>query len=179
MNKEIAVVYKSIYGTTKIYAKWIADKLNADIFQINQLENNILNNYNTIIFASALYAGKLSAIKYIKKLYNKFYKNKKIYCIVIGLADPNDKDFYNAILDKNFNPLQKENINFYFLRGCIDFQKLKLHHALMMHMLKTIITAKSVKTEDELLLLQNYGKKLDFVNKKSIDYIISNIKKSE
>ena len=51
-------------------------------------------------------------------------------------------------------------MKFYFLRGSIDFDKLKLHHALMMYMLKRIISVKTVKTEDEKALLENYGKKI-------------------
>ncbi|MBW5381933.1 flavodoxin domain-containing protein [Brachyspira pilosicoli] len=177
MSKDIAVLYKSKYGSSKTYSKWISDKLHADIFEIGHVSLNTLNDYNKIIFVSALYAGKLSAIKTIRKLYNSLHNNKKIYCVVIGIGDPNDKDIYNASLDKNFKPNEKENIKFYFLRGCIDFDKLKIHHALMMHMLKTIISSKAVKTEDEEMLLKNYGKKIDFLNKNSVDNIISDIKK--
>ncbi|WP_252832341.1 hypothetical protein [Brachyspira pilosicoli] len=46
-------------------------------------------------------------------------------------------------------------------------------------MLKTIISSKAVKTEDEEMLLKNYGKKIDFLNKNSVDNIISDIKKEE
>ncbi|MEI0580082.1 flavodoxin domain-containing protein [Brachyspira pilosicoli] len=179
MSKDIAVVYKTKYGSSRTYAKWISDKLHADIFEVGHVSLNTLNDYNKIIFVSALYAGKLSAIKAIRKLYNSLHNNKKIYCAVIGIADPNDKDIYNASLDKNFKPDEKENMKFYFLRGCIDFDKLKIHHALMMHMLKTIISKKTVKTEDEQMLLQNYGKKIDFLNKNSIEDIISDIKKEQ
>ena len=176
MSKDIAVLYKSKYGSSKTYSKWISDKVHADIFEIGNVSLNTLNDYNKIIFVSALYAGKLSAIKTIRKLYNSLH-NKKIYSVVIGIGDPNDKNIYNASLDKNFKPNEKENIKFYFLRGCIDFDKLKIHHALMMHMLKTIISSKAVKTEDEEMLLKSYGKKIDFLNKNSVDNIISDIKK--
>ena len=67
-------------------------------------------------------------------------------------------------------------MKFYFLRGSIDFDKLKLHHALMMHMLRRIIATKTVKTEDEKALLDNYGKKIDFLNKNSIEEIVLDIK---
>lgn len=70
-------------------------------------------------------------------------------------------------------------MKFYFLRGSIDFDKLKLHHALMMHMLKRIISSKSIKTEDEKLLLENYGKKIDFLNKTSIEEIVLDIKNKD
>ena len=166
MSKDIAVLYKSKYGSSKTYSKWISDKLHSDIFEIGNVSLNTLNDYNKIIFVSALYAGKLSAIKAIRKLYNSLHNNKKIYCVVIGIADPNDKNIYNASLDKNFKPDEKENIKFYFLRGCIDFDKLKIHHA-------------TVKTEDEQMLLKNYGKKIDFLNKNSIENIVSDIKKEQ
>ena len=176
MPNKIAVLYKSKYGATRTYAKWISDKLHADLYGIDNVTFQNLDTYDFIVFAGALYAGKLSSAKGIKKFYNKLKGRKNLYCVIVGLGDPEDKELYNNAVDKNFNSNEKENMRFYFLRGCIDFDKLKLHHALMMHMLNRIISSKAVKTEDEKLLLENYGKKIDFLNKNSIEKIVLDIK---
>ena len=52
MSKDIAVLYKSKYGSSKTYSKWISDKLHADIFEIGHVSLNTLNDYNKIIFVS-------------------------------------------------------------------------------------------------------------------------------
>ena len=177
MAANIAVLYKSKYGTTRTYAKWIADKLHGDLYNIDNVTVQNLNNYEFIVFAGALYAGKLSSAKRIKQFFNKLKGDKHLYCVVVGLGNPEDKELYNNAVNQNFKSNIKDKMKFYFLRGSIDFDKLKLHHALMMHMLRRIIATKTVKTEDEKLLLENYGKKIDFLNKNSIEEIVLNIKK--
>ena len=176
MSTNIAVLYKSKYGSTRTYAKWIADKLHGDLYGIDNISLDNLNNYDFIVFAGALYAGKLSSAKGIKRFLNKLKGDKNLYCVIVGLGNPQDKELYNNAVDKNFNSNEKERMKFYFLRGCIDFEKLKIHHALMMYMLTRIISNKTVKTEDEKALLENYGKKIDFLNKTSVEEIVLDIK---
>ena len=74
MSTNIAVLYKSKYGTTRTYAKWIADKLHGDLYSIDNVTIQNLNNYEFIVFAGALYAGKLSSAKRIKQ----FFANSKL-----------------------------------------------------------------------------------------------------
>jgi flavodoxin len=46
----IVVVYKSKYGSTEKYAKWIAEALSADIFKSNKIKPDMLENYSTIVY---------------------------------------------------------------------------------------------------------------------------------
>lgn len=174
----ITVIYKSKYGATRTYAKWISDKLHADLFEADNISFQTLNNYEIIIFAGSLYASKLTVYKSFKKFYkqlNKF-ENKKIYCVIVGNANPIYKEYYEDAISKNFKDKEKENITFYFLRGAIDFSKLKIHHALMMLMLRKILASKNEQTEDDKYFLENYGKKIDYLNKNSISDLVSDVK---
>ena len=58
----------------------------------------------------------------------------------------------------------------------MDFSKLKIHHALMMLMYRKILSSKTVQSEEDKIFLENYGKKIDYLNKNSINDIISDIK---
>ena len=173
---KIAVIYKSKYGATRTYAKWISDKLHADLFEADNISTETLNNYEVIIFVGSLYASKLIIYKYIKKFYKKLNKDKKIYCVIVGISNPQYKELYEDTINKNFKYKEKENITFYFLRGAIDFSKLKLHHALMMLMFRKILASKNEQTEDDKIFLENYGKKLDYLNKNSINDLVSDVK---
>ena len=104
------------------------------------------------------------------------FKNKKIYCVIVGIGNPEHKELYEDAINKNFKSKEKENIIFYFLRGAIDFTKLKIHHALMMLMNRKILATKNIQTEDDKIFLENYGKKLDYLSKNSINDIVSDIK---
>ncbi|WP_300711490.1 flavodoxin domain-containing protein [uncultured Brachyspira sp.] len=176
MSNKIAVLYKSKYGAARTYAKWIADKLHGDLYGIDNVSFQNLDTYDFIVFAGALYAGKLSSVKGIKKFYNKLKGRKNLYCVIVGITNPEHKEIYDNAVNQNFKSDEKDNMKFYFLRGSIDFDKLKLHHALMMYMLSRIISKKAVKTEDEKILLENYGKKIDFLNKSSVEEIVLDIK---
>lgn len=175
---KIAVIYKSKYGATRTYAKWISDKLHADLFEADNISFQTLNNYEVIIFAGSLYASKLTVYKSFKKFYKKLnkFENKKIYCVIVGNANPKYKEYYEDAINKNFKSKEKENITFYFLRGAIDFSKLKIHHALMMLMLRKILASKNEQTEDDKYFLENYGKKIDYLNKNSISDLVSDVK---
>ena len=177
MPNNIAVLYKTKYGSTRTYAKWISDKTHGDLYDISNVTvNHLLNNYDFIVFVGALYAGKLSSAKYIKKFYKKLKEKKKLYCVMVGITNPKNQDLIDFTINKNFKSDEKDYMKFFSLRGELDFQKLKLHHALMMHMLTRIISNKTNKTDDEIMLLENYGKKISFLNKNSIDEIVSDIK---
>ena len=177
---KIAVIYKSKYGASRTYAKWISDKLHADLFEADNISSQTLNNYEVIIFAGSLYASKLTVYANIKKFYKRLNKNKskdkKIYCVIVGISNPQHKELYEDAINKNFKNKEKENITFYFLRGAIDFSKLKLHHALMMLMFRKILASKNIQTEDDKVFLENYGKKIDYLNKNSINDLVSDVK---
>ena len=45
----IAVVYQSHYGTTKKYAEWIGEELEARVLEVSQAAAPDLEKYNNII----------------------------------------------------------------------------------------------------------------------------------
>ena len=46
----------------------------------------------------------------------------------------------------------------------------------MMLMNRKILATKNIQTEDDKIFLENYGKKLDYLSKNSINDIVSDIK---
>ena len=47
--KKIAVIYKSIYGTTEQYAKWIAEELNASLFVASSIKPIHLMDFDVVV----------------------------------------------------------------------------------------------------------------------------------
>ena len=56
------VLYGSKYGSTKQYAEWIAEELNADLLDVNDANLQNIKNYDTIIYGGAVYAGGITGI---------------------------------------------------------------------------------------------------------------------
>lgn len=175
----VLVIYKSIYGSTKKYAKWIAEDLNCNVVEVKKVKIKDLENYKTIIYGGGLYASGISGVSFIKKNYNKL-KDKNIIVFTVGLSDTKMKENFESIKNRNFNEDMMKNITFFNLRGAIDYKGLSKIHSIMMEMLKRTITKKDAKdiTDEEMLLLKTYGYKVDFIDRNTIAPIIELVKNS-
>ena len=48
----ILILYKTKYGSSEQYAKWIAEEVKADISDVESFDINRLDSYDTIIIGS-------------------------------------------------------------------------------------------------------------------------------
>lgn len=173
----IAVVYKSKYGFTEKYAKWIAEALSCDLFERNAIKAEGLQPYDTIIYGGGLYAGGVSGIDLITKNFYHF-ANKNIILFTCGLSDPSNTvntDHIKESLKKLLTPEMEKQIKIFHLRGGVDYSKLSFLHKTMMGMLHKMLTQKAPDTlsNEDKEMLRTYGEKIDFTDRSSIVPIIS------
>lgn len=174
LMNNIAVVYKSNYGSTKRYAQWIAEEAKADSFECSEIEAKKLMEYDTIIYGGGLYASGIAGISIITKNF-EVLKDKKIIVFTVGLSSTDNEEIFLPIIEKNFSKEMRDNINFFHLRGGIDYKKLGIIHKSMMALLKTVVSKKDSDklTDDEKGILATYGEKVDFTNKTTIKPLLS------
>ena len=88
------IIYGSKYGTTEQYAQELSKKTGIKSEEYTNVHD--INQYETIIYLGALYAGNVLGMK---KTLNKIEdcSNKKIIIATVGLADPNDKENTDGI----------------------------------------------------------------------------------
>ena len=167
------VIYKSKTGFTKKYAKWIAEDLTADIFEVSKVTINKLIEYDTIIYGGSLYAVGINGVKLITQNINKL-KDKKVVVFATG-ASPSREDVVNEVRNKNFTKEQQEHIKFFYLRGGFNYSKLNPFDKILMLLLKWKIKNKKKEelTNDEIGMLAIYDKPMDFTMKKDIERIIT------
>ena len=168
----IAVVYQSHYGTTKKYAEWIAQALDADLLNRKKVSVSELSQYGMIIYGGGLYAGGLLGIDLVSK--SKF---KHLVIFTVGLADPKIMN-YSEIMAKGFPNQAYQPNQVYHFRGGIDYQKLSFLHRGLMVLLKKTVEKKSdseMSAEGKAILETN-GEKVDFTDKKMISPLISYVK---
>lgn len=170
-----AVVYKSNYGSTKTYAQEISKELNADLFLYSQIDIEKLLNYDTIVYGGGLYASGINGISIITKNFEKL-KDKNLIVFTVGLAKTDNKEIFVPIIKKNFNGEMTEKIKIFNLRGGINYKKLNLVHRGMMAMLKSMVSSKKELSDEEIQLLNTYGKEVDFTEISTINPIIEYIK---
>lgn len=168
MNNTV-VIYKSRYGSTKKYARWIAEEIKADLFERPEIEAKKLAEYDIVIYGGGLYAGGIAGVSIITKNYN-ILKDKKIIVFTVGLASTDKEEVFHPIIEKNFPEEMRRNIKFFHLRGGIDYKGLGIIHRLMMAMLKIVVSGKNPGklTDDDRELLATYGEKTDFTDKDTL-----------
>lgn len=63
------VVYRSHYGSTRRYAQWLAQALDADAAEERQADARLVQNYECVIFGGGLYAGSIAGAAYGKAVW--------------------------------------------------------------------------------------------------------------
>ena len=164
----IAVIYRSKYGTTKQYAQWIAEALEAKLFESHMIKADQLNDFDMVIYGGGLYAGGISGVNLVTK-----NPCKKLVIFTVGLATPENTD-YSEILEKNLSSEMRQHTKVFHFQGGIDYKKLGIVHksmmAIMMVMTKNAVAKKkeSEITNDDKEFMATYGKKVNCTNQQSI-----------
>lgn len=171
------IIYGSQYGTTKEYAQELSKRTGIKAEEYGNIQD--INQYDTIIYLGALYAGSVLGMK---KTLNKIEEcsNKKIIIATVGLADPKDKDNADTIRDRIKAQLSEDvysHASIHFLRGGIDYSVLSFKHKTMMKFVYN--RAKKLKEEERTAevdaILETYGKKVSFIDFDSLNPIIDEI----
>lgn len=85
-----AIVYGSCLGTTKIYAMWLREALEADLFKESSGKARI-DDYDLVIICCPVYMGQIKLLGYLKKRWSVL-QNRKIILIVVGMFSPEHPD---------------------------------------------------------------------------------------
>jgi menaquinone-dependent protoporphyrinogen IX oxidase len=166
------VIYKSKTGFSKKYADWIAEELKADIFKTNEVNLEMVMKYDNIIYLGGLYVGGILGFSFIKNNFNKL-KDKNIIAIAVGATTKKDEAI-EEVKNRNLNEEMRDKVDFFLLRGGLDYKKMNLLDRFLMFLLvKSIKSKKQEELNDEQIgMISTYGKTVDFTNKKYIEPII-------
>ena len=167
------IIYGSQYGTTKCYAKKLAEITKIPIISYEDIKD--LTNYDLIIHFGGLYAGGVKGLKNTFRLLKN--SNIKTILVTVGLADVNNKENTNNIKASLEKQLEKDiykNSLIFHLRGGIDYSKLNFKHKTMMKMLYHSLKNKPVEslTQEDKALIETYNTKVDFVDYDSLKQIV-------
>ena len=175
MNKTM-IAYYSKYGHTKQYAQWLAEELNADICEINDLDFSKLSDYSTIVLGSSIYAGTNKAAAALVKNFDKI-KDKKIALFTCGLTDISSEEILadrDKQLETAIPPEIREKIKIFHLRGGMDYENLNFMYKTMIKMLSKSLLKKPAETltQKDKDILAAYEQKIDFSDKKNLKPIV-------
>lgn len=173
-NNKIAVVFRSKSGFTKAYATMLANELNCDLLEGTKVKIDDLLKYDTILYGGGMYARSINGAKLITKHFDQL-KEKKLILFAVG-STPVREETTEFIRTSNITKEQMPYIQFFYLRGGFDYNRLRPFDKFVMSLLK--IKLKSLKNPDadQKGLLAAYNHPLDFTNNKNIKPILDFIK---
>lgn len=170
------VIYKSKYGSTKQYAKWIAEELDCPIFDAKNISKDDLVNYDTIIYGGGLYAEIINGVSLITKNFDKL-KDKKIAVFSTGITPLDCRDYYDKmVIEKNFKPEMLGKIKVFNFMGKMILDELSLPHRTAIKALKKLMSSKENPSQMEKLLVELCDKDGDFTDKSAIGELIEYVK---
>ena len=170
------VIYKSKYGSTETYAKWIAEDLGCKAVDAKEVKPEELADYDTIIYGGGLYAEVINGLTLITKNMDKL-RDKKILVYTTGITPLNCRDYYDKlVLEKNFKTGVPANVTVYNFLGKMIIEELSLVHRTALKTLKKIMSGKENPSEMEKLLVELCDASGDFSNRADIAKLVKNAK---
>jgi menaquinone-dependent protoporphyrinogen IX oxidase len=84
------IIYSSMLGTTKKYAMWLREALEADLSKANAGRRSALD-YDLIIVCSPTYMGQIKLLGYLKERWT-ILQGKRVILVAVGMAPPESPD---------------------------------------------------------------------------------------
>jgi flavodoxin len=151
-----AVVYKSISGFTKKYATWIAENLNADLYELAEVKAETLSQYGLVVFGGSMHAVGINGVKTIKEQLPRL-AGKKVVVFAVGASAPKE-GLLDEIAGKNFSAEEQKSFRLFYLHGGFNFSKLNRANKVLMTLFKWKLSLKKNKTPEEKGMLASYAK---------------------
>ena len=169
------ILYKSKYGSTKQYAEWLAEALNADMVELDSATYKQLRGYEKLIIGSHVMASGVKGIKWLKKNYDHL-GGKRIALFAVGASPANEKDI--QILRERSLGKELEALPLFYLRGRWNEPSMTWPDRKLCGFLKKEIQKKSVEELEswERALLEAYQQggevALDWMSREQLDPLL-------
>ena len=176
MNMNAVVIYKTKYGSTKVYADWIANELGCNALDAKDVKIQDLSDYDTIIYGGGLYAEVINGVSFITKNLDEL-SDKRIVVFSTGITPLDCRDYYDKmVIEKNFKPHMLERIKVYNFLGKMIIDELSIVHRTALKTLKKIMSNKENPTVMEKLLIDLCDSDCDLLDKSQIGDLIKYVK---
>lgn len=178
MNKQILVVYKSVTGFTKQYAKWIAEELDCAVMELKEVTAKTMSEYNTVIFGGRFHAGSVDGLKKAKQLFRESTATK--FVVFATGATPNTAaEMIEEAWRNNFASDELKRIPHFYMQSGLRYDKMPFGDKLMMKVFAAMVKRKKDKSDYEMAMAQALGKSYDLSSKEYIKPLVSYVIKGE
>ena len=171
------VVYTSQTGFTQKYAKWIAEKTGADLFDVKDVQkkdDSFFDGYEAIVYAGWFMAEKVAKVNwFLDKA--KGWKDKRLAVVAVGaspVGNPQAEKALNAMLTDE----QKTYIEAFYCQGGLNYEKMNVGARLMMKAFANSL--KKSKSEESRKMGELFGQSCDFTDPKYIEPVVAYLQRA-
>ncbi len=165
------IIYTSQTGFTKKYSQWLADELNADIFDLKDAkkkEAGFFDAYDAIVYAGWIMAGKVVKSKWFTDKADG-WKGKRLAVMAVG-GSPNDNPDVEVALKNLISVDQSRDIKAFYCQGGFDHDNMKGPYKLAMKMFTGAL--KKQKDEKSRQVAEFISRSYDISDVKYIEPIV-------
>lgn len=175
------VLYRSKHGTTRKYAYWIADALNADVMEAEKKSagnwSYLMTRYDMVIYGGNLNTSGINGIKEFKGFLSKYpVENVAYFCVG---SYPASEETTEEHLEANFTSAEREaGVKLFYCRGRLDYIGLGFLEKRIMGGLMKAIEKKypEDRSEAEAEILEAYYDDVDWSGRYYIEPLVNYVK---
>ena len=172
MDQRGLVIYGSVYGTTRQYARAIAGRFDLPCRPAAEVGQRELDGCRLLIFGGGLYAGGVAGLRRLLRMLRR-PEEKDVVLFTVGIADPavpENAAHIRRSLERQVPAGILERARVFHLRGGIDYGALGPVHRAMMAMLRATLANRDPASlrEEDRELLRTYGQVVDFTDRAAL-----------
>ena len=170
MKQKSLVIYHSLYGASREYAEASALTLQCTAVSLAKVKRTDLDRVDYILYFSGVYISKIRGLKQLLKTI-KNHRFKRIDVCAVGLSNEHENTHTHL---QSHNPILQDitPLGFHYLPGNFDVSSMRLHHRILMRILRFTLSKNQNLTEEEAGLLKAIKQPTQGVNLNKIKPII-------
>ena len=165
MSKNTLVIYKSKTGFTERYAKWIAGELFCDMIPYGERKKICFDQYGTVVYGGAFYAGSINGIKWFKEKIPEL-NGKTLIVFVTGAMQENVPEIEES-MKRNFTEEERQKVKLFYMQAGLCYEKMGITDKILMAGLK-----KMLKKSGENEMYKQIEKSFDCAEKEKINSLV-------
>lgn len=173
--KKGVILYKSKYGATEKYARWLSEETGFDVMETKKATAKDISEYDVIVLGGGVYASSIAGLGFLKKNISAL-KKSKIAVFAVG-ASPYDEAALEQTRAFNFKN-ELSGIPLFYCRGMWDKTSMKAMDKMLCSMLRKAVakqSAESIEPWQKALLSAPDDKPCDWTDKEYLRPLIEYI----